>query len=251
MRRIAGIYNYCNRWCERCPLGHRCAVNSRHTGDEEWLDNLSKKMEDAAQNAPEESPDPNREAPLEEQAPSDEEWKQMMEGKPQRPGPDRNLQNHPLIKECLRLMGPWQQLIDQVDEHWTQHVKKGEWSPSLLEKPAAIAVDNAQEVLHWYQPFFYPKISRALMGQQETSASPEDWQSDWNGTAKVVLLGVKHCQKAAEALLFHLPQLEDPGLAFLAALQAWEKNLQQQFPHAQCFIRPGFDTLGIEENYGL
>ncbi|MDR9443157.1 MAG: hypothetical protein RI842_10605, partial [Schleiferiaceae bacterium] len=59
------------------------------------------------------------------------------------------------------------------------------------------------------------------------------------------------CPKAAEALLFHLPQLEDPGLAFLAALETWEQNLRQQFPHAPDFIRPGFDTLGIEEDYGL
>jgi len=21
---IPGIYNYCDRWCERCPLSHRC-----------------------------------------------------------------------------------------------------------------------------------------------------------------------------------------------------------------------------------
>src|SRR5262245_12410315 len=23
-RFIPGIYNYCDRWCERCPLSHRC-----------------------------------------------------------------------------------------------------------------------------------------------------------------------------------------------------------------------------------
>lgn len=25
-RFISGIYNYCDRWCERCPLGHRCMI---------------------------------------------------------------------------------------------------------------------------------------------------------------------------------------------------------------------------------
>ena len=25
-RFIAGVYNYCDRWCERCPLTSRCLV---------------------------------------------------------------------------------------------------------------------------------------------------------------------------------------------------------------------------------
>jgi len=25
---IAGIYNYCDRWCERCPLSHRCLTHA-------------------------------------------------------------------------------------------------------------------------------------------------------------------------------------------------------------------------------
>jgi hypothetical protein len=27
-RNISGIYNYCDRWCERCPFTLRCATYS-------------------------------------------------------------------------------------------------------------------------------------------------------------------------------------------------------------------------------
>lgn len=248
MRRIAGIYNYCNRWCERCPLGHRCAVNSRHDGDEEWLDNLSKKLEDApgAEDDSEIFPDENPEESFFDK----ENWAQMMEGEPRLPGPDLNLHRHPLALECQQLSAPWTRLLDALEQAWQNRIEAGVWHPTQLSEPAAIAVDNAQEVLLWYQHFFFAKVSRALMGQQETTASVNDWQSDWNGTAKVLLLGVKHCKNAAQALLTHLPELEDQALLLLAALQTWDKNLQKQFPHAGEFIRPGFDTLGLEEDYG-
>jgi len=35
-RLIPGIYNYCDRWCERCPQTHRCLNFS--IGEEEFSD---------------------------------------------------------------------------------------------------------------------------------------------------------------------------------------------------------------------
>ena len=32
MKKIAGIYNYCDRWCERCTFTSRCAVYEDETG---------------------------------------------------------------------------------------------------------------------------------------------------------------------------------------------------------------------------
>jgi len=30
---ISGIYNYCDRWCERCPLTSRCLVYATEQED--------------------------------------------------------------------------------------------------------------------------------------------------------------------------------------------------------------------------
>src|SRR6266550_5370152 len=32
---ISGIYNYCDRWCERCPFTSRCLVYASEKEDEE------------------------------------------------------------------------------------------------------------------------------------------------------------------------------------------------------------------------
>src|SRR2546426_11680301 len=34
-RFIPGIYNYCDRWCERCPLSHRCLTYATEKFDDE------------------------------------------------------------------------------------------------------------------------------------------------------------------------------------------------------------------------
>ena len=36
---IAGIYNYCDRWCERCPLTRRCLVYATENEPSENNDN--------------------------------------------------------------------------------------------------------------------------------------------------------------------------------------------------------------------
>src|SRR5262247_2208794 len=32
---ISGIYNYCDRWCERCPLSSRCLLYATEQEDED------------------------------------------------------------------------------------------------------------------------------------------------------------------------------------------------------------------------
>src|ERR1700682_4266044 len=35
---ISGIYNYCDRWCERCPLTARCLVYASENADDASAD---------------------------------------------------------------------------------------------------------------------------------------------------------------------------------------------------------------------
>ena len=31
---IAGIYNYCDSWCQKCPFSERCLVFAERAGDD-------------------------------------------------------------------------------------------------------------------------------------------------------------------------------------------------------------------------
>src|SRR5215467_3593368 len=36
---ISGVYNYCDRWCERCPLTSRCLVYATEQEDNDLFEN--------------------------------------------------------------------------------------------------------------------------------------------------------------------------------------------------------------------
>src|SRR5262249_60370825 len=36
---ISGVYNYCDRWCERCPLTSRCMVYATEQEDHDLFEN--------------------------------------------------------------------------------------------------------------------------------------------------------------------------------------------------------------------
>ena len=38
---ISGIYNYCDRWCERCPLTSRCLVYATEKALKDYGDKVS------------------------------------------------------------------------------------------------------------------------------------------------------------------------------------------------------------------
>lgn len=242
MHRIAGIYNYCNRWCERCPLGHRCAVNSRHAGDQEWMDNLTKKMK---------FPDSSSSSlPLDEA--EEELWDQSLSTQEQgtfSEAPDPF--EHTLVRGINELTNQLTGILDLLDDYWTAQVQKNYFQPPVLYGEEEVQIDNAREILAWYQPFLPSKVIRAVAGLQENPQAPRA-TSDWNGTAKVALIGLDHCLGASHQLQKHLSgRFPDSLRQFERDLRHYRQQFIETFPHTEAFRRPGFDTLGIREDYGV
>lgn len=245
MRRIPGIHNYCTRWCERCSLGHRCAINDKHAGDEEWLKNLERKIEKASEqsNVFEEIDWEKVEDIVEEESNTDfseEETDDSIDATA-----------HPLYTQGMELRKNLQKFLDKLTPVIQKIEQEDADGLSLLKDNSILHLDNCEQVLGWYLYFIQTKLYRALSGKYDPMEDFDPVQNDWNGSAKLVKIAAEHCHGAVRQVLEISKTLEDDCLALLQLLKAFRAALDEEFPQTDEFIRPGFDQLGIKENYGV
>ncbi len=255
---IPGVFNYCNRCCERCPLAHRCMlrVSELEMDDiddpEDDLPDLSFEMdaeEDADQNDSGEVIEFVPEFEVEEPSPD-----AMSALAKRREEMDRMLEENAPVKEA-QLAGD---LIDMV-------LQRGN---SLLAKETPVSIEgltyhqqqkvegeghriqNLLDILGWYRYMLQVKTMRAISGKSDEDEFDDPIQNDSNGSAKAIMIGAGHCIKAAKGLLELIPAIEGELLLLLSSLQKYIKLMEEEFPDAMKFIRPGFDTLNIREDLG-
>lgn len=248
---IPGIYNYCNSWCERCALAHRCRVRADELGSDienpgDILPDLSfaetefDEDEEVIEFVPdfdEQAADTEAQVNLRK-----EQYKQLIMDNTAIA--EANVAGA-LIDEVVRkikvkLQSQPPTSVEGLTYHQQQKVEGREHR-----------IQNLLDILSWYRFMLQVKTMRAVNGKQHFVEGDEDpIQNDFNGSAKVIMLGAEHCIKAAEGLLHLFPEIEDDLLPLLACLQRYQTSMYHQFPAAMQFIRPGFDTLNIKEDFG-
>jgi hypothetical protein len=97
---------------------------------------------------------------------------------------------------------------------------------------------DAIEVVQRYAFFISAKLLRAL-DAEETDELPVN--SDENGSAKIALIAISRSINAWSLIRSHKIDL-DCSAGLLGQLIALRRNIEQIFPRAMEFIRPGFDT---------
>jgi hypothetical protein len=223
---IAGIYNYCDRWCERCTFTSKCLnyASSKDAPDSdgpELFDYLHTVFE-ATMLMLEEM--------MEEAGLDPEEIKKMEP--PEEPDP----KDHPLYKKVHELSFSMHK--------WLEAVKPG--SPSV-EKLVILPDDELQdkrfkdalEVIYFYNFFISAKIYRALIPRDDYEA--DEIQTDSKGSAKIALIAVDRLIAAWSLLMEKMTDHEDEILKFLINLADVRKHTELAFPMARKFVRPGFD----------
>jgi hypothetical protein len=247
-RFIDGIYNYCDRWCERCPLTLRCRAYAA-----EQAENLS-----------EESRDPKNAAFWESLQRILTQTKELIVRMAREQGVDldmvdlsnqpdsrreyENTREHPL---AVASMNYAEKASDWLEEHADSFQEKSEELQTLvqLEIPADVegeylAIHDAVDVIGWYQYQIHVKLCRALVSREDELDEPEDYEnfpSDADGSAKVALIAIDRSVAAWSSLAQSLPQQGDSILDLLVALDRLRRDVEQEFPRARAFVRPGFD----------
>jgi nuclear transport factor 2 (NTF2) superfamily protein len=234
---IPGIHNYCDRWCERCPLTKRCAVfaieqaestdPSTHDPENEtfWL--RLKGTLDAALEMLEEMA---REAGVDLDTLVAEEDAALASRV------DRETGEHELVRaamEYMRMAGEWFELADG---------QTGDTSTEAGPESKAAGLKEIEQVILWYHAFICAKLRRAV--QQELRGRPagmNDMPEDSDGSAKIALIAIDRSTAAWWRMRAHFPRRKDRILNFLVRLERLRRGTEKAFPNAGAFVRPGFD----------
>ena len=224
---ISGIYNYCDRWCERCPLTSRCLVYATEQEDSE---------------SPE-SQDIRNEAFWHKLSAIFQETREMIVEWAQKAGLDLN----PTAEEDDARHKRRRQLVD--NHPLTKAGKKyanaaSDWFREFDQAMEVSDVEDAREVIQWYQYQIAVKTMRALSGRkEEIEEDPEiaGFPKDSDGSAKVALIGIDRSIAAWRMMQLSLPDRVESIVPLILQLERLRLWLEHGFPAARKFIRPGFD----------
>ena len=248
---IAGIYNYCDRWCERCPFTARCmncAMQEEQRGDDgandiestqfwgKLSDVFSITLELLRESAAEHGIDIDN---LDMTGVAEEEARA-----------EQNAKKHPIAKaamDYILMRDAWmkrtQELFRQAEIDLQREAELD--LPGSKPHLKAVQISDAVDVISWYHTMIYPKMMRAI--QQDWGE--RDWEDengfpkDSDGSAKVALISIDRSIGAWGILRAHFSQEEDSILDILVHLERMRKAIEKAFPDARAFQRPGFDYI--------
>ncbi len=258
----SGIYNYCDRWCERCQFTSRClnfAVSEEHFDSSDKstrnyktegankhdLNNAEfwEKLHEMLQITRDMINEMAEREGIDLNAIDEEEFKQREKLR------EEVVENHECAvmgQEYIDLVNEWFESSDELFEKRAEelNLKVSLELPNENPVEEANILSDSIEIIRWYQHQIYVKTSRALHGQiDEEDELLEDFPKDSDGSAKVALIGIDRSIVAWGILHSNFPEQEDSTLKILLHLERLRKKIESTFPSARAFVRPGFDEM--------
>ena len=246
---ISGIYNYCDRWCEKCQFTSRCLLYATEQEDND--------------DSPE-SRDIQNKAFWDKLGRIFQETKEMLTEWAEEAGVDLTQVDEEACKNNERR-------LDRASKHrlstdgkkyaaavteWFKEsgetVTVRDLPPDQQEVEQSQQFEDASEVIHWYQYQIAVKSIRALSSRSDEIEDeiPElaDYPKDSDGSAKVALVGIDRSISAWRLMQLALPERSESIVPLILQLERLRKRVEKQFPNARAFIRPGFDEVLGEPN---
>jgi hypothetical protein len=246
---ISGIYNYCDRWCERCQFTSRCLLYATEQEDTD--------------DSPE-SRDIENKAFWEKLGRIFQETQEMLTEWAEEADVDLTQFDEEVEKTHERRR-------DAASKHRLAAAGKKyasdvtEWFKECSETPTACDLppnqqdfeqsdqfEDASEVIHWYQYQIAVKSMRALSSRsnevEEMDPELASYPKDSDGSAKVALVGIDRSISAWRLMQLAVPERSESIVPLILQLERLRKRAETEFPNARAFIRPGFDEVLGEPN---
>ena len=238
-RFIPGIYNYCDRWCERCPQTSRClnfACSEEEFADPETRDIENEafwsKLSEAFRDALELLKDAVEEHGMDLDELDTEASHEELERK------DEMAKSH----EVCRAAKVYSDLV----QNWFSSPANLLVAGTGLDREEA-SLEDAVEVIRWYQHFIYVKLMRAVRGElDEREEELDDLPKDSEGSAKIALIAIDR-SIGAWGTIYGLHSFQNEKiLRFIAYLDRLREEVEKTFPDARSFARPGFEKFDLD-----
>lgn len=246
------ISEYCDRWCERCPLTQRCVVFSRENDPKQIQaseEAVEKAMEDlrVELSMPDPPARPWLDEMLHEQGPEREQQE------PDRVYEERQRRVHANPMRVVAMdyavdAHTWIRLYDEPTrarvEAAVNEQRGGADESAAIVRMETEAVLNALSVVAWDCSLIAAKLGRAIRGKEDgwESFIDDPLQTDFNGSAKLTLLLVERSESAWHLIARWAPDRDMPT-QFANTLAALRADVERAFPNARRFVRPGFDEM--------
>jgi hypothetical protein len=265
---ISGVYNYCDRWCERCPLTARCFLYATEQADGDLSDpevhdinneKFWKKLQNIFESTAEMLREWAAEAGVDLDSIDVAEAVEESEKERQRVAQDELAQ---AAREYAVAVEDWfkTEMEARLDVYQDQ--------TTSAQDESDLSVSDAIAVIRWYQFFVAAKVHRALSGidgiDEEAFADEEVLSFDFtadddadelddeeivarsslidsNGSAKIALVAIDRSIWAWQAMQMSVSEQSETIKPLLLQLERLRRNLEARFPRARDFIRPGFD----------
>gem|GEM_PF-528146 len=244
---ISGIYNYCDRWCERCPLTAKCYLYWQERGREakhraagrdpyDWdvvLEDVRKNFQQAIEML--------REAAEEHGVDLDH----LSEVEDTSTDPSA----HPLHQRAESYLKTAHTFLKDLHqrlagEHATLEQRAMVLGPERVAGEYRDILD-AHEVISWYHTLIPAKVHRALSSMMEAEQDEDEGQElhmgDALGSAKVAHESIVRSMAALRRVYDWDTGLEDQVIPLLADLDWMRRQIEESFPGFQNFRRPGLD----------
>ena len=238
---IEGIYNYCDRWCERCVFTSNCYLfnmESRIASYEILNKGELPKAEDLFDAAPEDIPQEPGEDEEDLFEDNDEIYKSQEESEAE----EIELETNPLVELSKTYFMEAMSLLKKIEEKYhfygTPKEKFGD--------PNTIKLRENFEVFGWYHAFIGAKVSRAVNGKMNASKE-EDEESrgfeehDMNGSAKVAMISIERSINSLNIMYNLLPEYTKEISSLLVMAGKLRNGVEKEFPGYKDFKRPGLD----------
>ncbi len=230
---IEGIFNYCDRWCEKCAFTSRCCSFA-----------FEKKLIEATD---------------EKDMDKDALWKLVknffddIEPTENRPDFSDLIQFEDLpefdmetdfLEKSSRCKAKENVLFKTAQSYAHETYK---WIETYADEVSRLKLNNTQtgnlsdaiEVVQRYAFFISAKLLRAI-DTERIGELPVD--SDENGSAKVALISISRSIAAWSIIRSFFKTDQDASARLIGQLINIRRVVEKTFPRAMDFIRPGFDT---------
>ena len=196
---ISGIYNYCDRWCERCTFTSRCLNFAM--GEEKFSDPQTRDLNNAAF--------------WEKMSETLQETMLMLTEMAEEKGIDldsieidaeaeqrRAAKENTVVHMISHMAKSYADLVDKwfdvnISPYQTAdkelHVVSDKDQIHSESQKDTVSTFDAMEVIRWYQYQIYVKLKRAIQSIESEKEEPDLWDDfpkDSEGSAKVALIGI-------------------------------------------------------------
>jgi len=251
---IPGIYNYCDRWCERCTMTSKCLTFATESHEENLrsahmdpdmidMENVEfwKGIEDSLRLTFELIQDFAEREGIDLNDLDNTEYEQheaILE---------QHAKNHDCTiqaKQYAKIVNEWfnssEDIFNDKADELNRKIEMNIPESHPLEE--ADQLKDMTNIIRWYQHQIYVKLMRAVTGRVDDEANPDnEFPLDSDGSAKVALIGIDRSISAWANLQKFLPEASDIILDYLVLLERLRRKTEKSFPNARAFIRPGFD----------